>query len=526
MVNATTKHIGSSIKKEREKEYEKKKKKNKPLNEIHDIFLTYYAGNVLYSPALNRYLVYEYERIKGLWTQMSEHKMRQYIYATLTEMKDNLLPNGFGFDVVDTLYKNMQTNLVCENWNTNPEILLFKNGALNITTNDLIEPTRDMHINRYLPYDYDENATCEKVVNWLAFTQFDDYQRVRLLQAWMRAVLTGAYHLHKFVEIVGPGKSGKSSFANLCHALVGYENATVSQLEHLEKSKFECASLVDNKLVLFNDVERYGGNVANLKAITGGDMIRSEHKYKTEGHSFRFEGMVMMTANEQIATTDATSGLARRRLTIPFDRPFKGSAREQKVLIEARKDGAHGEFASEIPGVINWVLSMPQQEMEDYLIQTHQHVDYYKKQNTQQMTRANPIIDWLHYNIIFVPYNDVYIGQAKPAAKDNSTFYAFADRKLYANYCEYCRNNNVGAQARSRFEANLMDILNHQLNINAIKNAGRQTSIKNIMIRPPYTTNDVNLHQYIEYPSIVDVSQDPNTQLCRELYGDFNLRFR
>jgi P4 family phage/plasmid primase-like protien len=501
-------------------------KKNRPVNEIHDMFMAYYAGNVRFSPALNRYLVYEHERIKGLWSPLSEHQMKQYIYSTLSEMKEVFLPNGFGFDLVETLYKNMQASLIQDQWNVAPEVLLFKNGAINTNNNELMEPTRDMYINRCLPYDYDKDATCEKVVTWLGFTQFDDYQRVRLLQAWLRAVLTGAYHLHKFVEIVGPGKSGKSSFANLCHALVGYENATVSQLEHLEKSKFECASLVDNKLVLFNDVERYGGNVANLKAITGGDMIRSEHKYKTEGQSFRFEGMVMITANEQIATTDATSGLARRRLTIPFDRPFRGTAREQKILIEARKDGAYGEFAPEIPGVISWVLSMTEQEMEDYLIHTHEHVDYYKKQNAQQMTRANPIIDWLHHNIIFVPYNDVYVGQAKPAAKDSSTFYAFADRRLYANYCEYCRNNNVGAQSRSRFESNIMDILNHQLNINVRKNPGRQVSIKNMMIRPPHTTNDVNLHQYTDYPSIVEVSQDPNAQLYRELYGDFDLRFR
>ena len=111
MVNPS---VNNSTRKENEKQFGAKPKKNLPLNEIHDIFLSYYAGNVLFSPALNKYLVYEYERIKGLWTQMSEHKMRQYIYSTLTEMKDKLLPNGFGFDIVDSLYKNMQTNLVCE----------------------------------------------------------------------------------------------------------------------------------------------------------------------------------------------------------------------------------------------------------------------------------------------------------------------------------------------------------------------------------------------------------------------------
>ena len=102
----------------------------------------------------------------------------------------------------------------------------------------------------------------------------------------------------------------------------------------------------------------------------------------------------------------------------------------------------------------------------------------------------------------------------------------FENAESFEQIESFTRNNNVGAQSRSRFESNIMDILNHQLNINVRKNPGRQVSIKNMMIRPPHTTNDVNLHQYTDYPSIVEVSQDPNAQLYRELYGDFDLRFR
>ena len=72
--------------------------------------------------------------------------------------------------------------------------------------------------------------------------------------------------IQKFVEIVGPGKSGKSTYANLAHALVGDDNAMISSLEHLEKNRFETANLYKKKLLLFNDVERYGGSVSVLKS--------------------------------------------------------------------------------------------------------------------------------------------------------------------------------------------------------------------------------------------------------------------
>jgi len=95
-------------------------------------------------------------------------------------------------------------------------------------------------------------------------------------------------------------------------------------LEHLEKNRFETSNLYKKKLLLFNDVERYGGSVSVLKALTGGDLIRNEQKFQTDAQKpFKFGGLVMITANEPIQTTDPTSGLARRRLTIPFNNPLR-----------------------------------------------------------------------------------------------------------------------------------------------------------------------------------------------------------
>ena len=217
-----------------------------------------------------------------------------------------------------------------------------------------------MCLTQQLPYDYDPGATCEPIIQWLKETQDGNWGRVQVLRAWLRAVLLSASDIQKFVEIVGPGKSGKSTYANLAHALVGDDNAMISTLEHLEKNRFETANLFKKKLLLFNDVERYGGSVSVLKAITGRDLIRNERKFQTSSQTpFKFDGLVMITANEPIQTTDPTSGLARRRLTIPFDRPFKGSSAEQKTLIDMDDRGEpFGVFASMLPGLVNWLLQM------------------------------------------------------------------------------------------------------------------------------------------------------------------------
>ena len=224
---------------------------------------------------------------------------------------------------------------------------------------------------------------------------------------------------------------------------------------------------------------------------------------------------MLISANEQIATTDATSGLARRRLTVPFDRVFRGSAKEQTTLVEVLQNGhIVGKFAKELPGLVNWLLEMSTEEMESYLLETNERVKYFKEHSVKQLTRANPIIDWLNQNIIFVPQNKVMIGDAKPAGKDSLTFYANADRKLYANYCEFSRNNNVGAQSRSRFEANLIDILQNQLNVNVSKTNNRTVSLFNVKIRQFEVDN--------YHPSIVELSLNPDSYV--EIYGKIQVK--
>ena len=213
-------------------------------------------------------------------------------------------------------------------WYESNDLLLFTNGILVVETRELLPFSRELHITQQLPYDYDPGATCEPIIKWLKNAQDNNWERVQVLRAWLRAVLLSNSEIQKFVEIVGPGKSGKSTYSNLAHALVGDDNAMISSLEHLEKNRFETANLYKKKLLLFNDVERYGGSVSVLKAITGRDLIRNERKFQAGSQKpFKFNGLVMITANEPIQTTDPTSGLARRRLTIPFDRPDRKSTR-------------------------------------------------------------------------------------------------------------------------------------------------------------------------------------------------------
>ncbi len=53
-----------------------------------------------------------------------------------------------------------------------------------------------------------------------------------------------------------------------------------------------------------------------LKAMTGQDPLRLERKNQQQEGSFIYEGQTLMMSNERLATTDYSSGIERRRMTV------------------------------------------------------------------------------------------------------------------------------------------------------------------------------------------------------------------
>jgi phage/plasmid-associated DNA primase len=487
--------------------------RNPSSDVVTSILLQMYEGDLRYSQAHGAFVYYGYHS-KGLWSQLSDYEIKGDIKNKLDQVKENLLPNGYSMNLVSDVMEQLRISIIFDDWYEGNEHLLFTNGILDIETRVLMEFDREMYIPQQLPYDYDPYATCEDIIKWLKEAQNGSWGRVQVLRAWLRAVLLSNSDIQKFVEIVGPGKSGKSTYSNLAQALVGDDNAMISSLEHLEKNRFETANLYKKKLLLFNDVERYGGSVSVLKAITGRDLIRNERKFQAGSQKpFKFNGLVMITANEPIQTTDPTSGLARRRLTIPFDRPFTGSSAEQKTLIDMDDKGRpFGEFASLLPGLVNWVLDMGEVEMREYLMETTEKVPFFAKHHRDQILKSNQIMDWMQHCIVFDPGISTPIGLAKHSPGGSANIYTNWDKYLYASYCEFSRASNGNILGRSRFESLLMDVCVHQLGLNVYQTKNKDgMRVVNIAAR-------TSSNKYDEYPSLIEVGL--NKEEWKTFYGD------
>lgn len=482
------------------------KTKNKSASEISNVLLTIYKGNLRFSIPHGQFFMYQRERA-GLWSPIMKVEMMGDIRDKLQSFGvSDLIPQGFTARFLTDVYEQLQATLCMKEWYEGNKYLLFTNGVLDVDTRELLPFKRELYLTQQIPYAYNPAATCEPIVKWLKHTQFDNWQRTQVLRAWLRATLLSTYEIQKFIEIVGPGKSGKSTYANLAVALVGKKNVYSTDFENLEKNRFEAASYMGKKLLLFQDADRWGGSVSRLKAITGNDWIRAERKYQNENYEpFQFKGLVIVTANEAIQSTDYTSGLARRRLTVPFDRPFTGGSSEQRDLIKFNTKGEpQGEFAALLPGLVNWLLDMTETEMREYLMETNQKVEFFKKYSHTQNLRSNSILDWMEHRVVYEPGVSAAVGFVKPAPQGSSHLYTNQNIWLYASYAEFCKQCNVNVMSRNRFEPLFLDICRHQLNLNVYsKRNTKGMRVFNVVVRDSDP-------KYENYPSAVTVAANPD----------------
>jgi putative DNA primase/helicase len=271
------------------------------------------------------------------------------------------------------------------------------------------------------------------------------------------------------LEVIGPGGRGKSTFANLCCALVGSGNYASTTLVQLEQSRFELSAIKNKRLTLINDSERYGGSAQTFKALTGGDSLRYEEKLKSIGEPFVYTGMVMVCANEPIQTTDNTSGLSRRRLTIEFNRPLYTLSSEAKDMIKIEGGKVSGIWRNHLPGLVNWVLQMDEQEMRRYLLDTQELVPALKKVRNNILINSNNLIEWLQSECVADGDHVSAVGKKIPAPKAEpgavSERYCYSSTHLYPSYCAYAEDTGSKAVGQKRFINLLLDCCRDQLGL-------------------------------------------------------------
>ena len=437
-----------------------------------------------YDPKFDTFMFYQ--RSKGTWRREEfKHEYRHFVQDLF--LRENIpTPGGFTSHLLSDVVTLTQAYITHTYWDDDEDQLAFRNGVLEISTGDFLEHNLEHYLTWGLDFDYDPNADPGPIIQWLTRTQYGDDSRVQVLRAWLKACLVGQGHeLQRFLEVIGPGGRGKSTFANLCCALVGNGNYASSTLNQLEQSRFEIASTKGKRLTLINDSERYGGSAQIFKALTGGDNLRFEEKNKNVGEPFVYTGMVMVCANEPIQTTDNTSGLTRRRLTIEFNRPLYEKNSEAKEMIKLDNGIVKGLWKNYLPGLVNWVLEMKTEEMREYLLDTYEKVKSLKKVRNEILLNSNNLVEWLQSEVVYDINSVSSVGKKIPAAKDSKERYCNSSYHLYASYCSFCEDTGSKPVGQKRFIALLLDCCKNQLELKEVRQFSKQGKpfIKGLVVR-------------------------------------------
>ncbi len=193
----------------------------------------------------------------------------------------------------------------------------FRNGVLD-TRSGIFSPHSKSHWLRTLcDVDFTPPVEGETLKThapnfwrWLDRAASGNPTKRDVILAALFMVLANRYDWQLFLEVTGPGGSGKSILAEIATMLAGEDNATSADIDTLEDPR-KRASLIGFSLIRLPDQEKWSGDGAGLKAITGGDAVSVDPKYQNP-YSTHIPAVILAVNNNPMRFTDRSGGVSRR----------------------------------------------------------------------------------------------------------------------------------------------------------------------------------------------------------------------
>lgn len=204
---------------------------------------------------------------------------------------------------------------------SNAKLIAFKNGVLDIETNEFLEFSPDYIITNKINFDYNPNAysqITDKVLNKLAC---DDDQIRQLLEEVIGYVLYRRNELRKAFILLGDKANGKSTYLDMIKTMLGDENTAALDLKELG-DRFKTAELFGKLANIGDDIgDEFIPNPAVFKKLTSGDRLNAERKGQ-DPFDFNNYAKFLFSANNIPRIKDKSGAVLSRLIIIPFNATF------------------------------------------------------------------------------------------------------------------------------------------------------------------------------------------------------------
>lgn len=303
----------------------------------------------------------------------------------------------------------------------------FRNGVLD-TQSGLFSPHSKSHWLRTL-CDVDftppvEGETLETHApnfwRWLDRAASGNPTKRDVILAALFMVLANRYDWQLFLEVTGPGGSGKSILAEIATMLAGEDNATSADIDTLEDPR-KRASLIGFSLIRLPDQEKWSGDGAGLKAITGGDAVSVDPKYQNP-YSTHIPAVILAVNNNPMRFTDRSGGVSRRRVIIHFP---------EQIAPEERDPQLRDKIARELAVIVRQLMQKFSDPMTARaLLQSQQNSD----EALSIKRDADPTFDFCGYLEMLPQTNGMFMGNASIIPRNYRKY-------LYHAYLAYMEAN-------------------------------------------------------------------------------------
>ena len=244
--------------------------------------------------------------------------------------------------------------------------------------------------------------------------------------------------------------------------VVGERNTWIGNLEDLTASD-KVADLQTKRLAVFDDQEKYTGNLSNFRSLTGGGKISGRQLYKS-AVDFRFSGLALITSNQPCFPASGLSWLKRRIIQEGFEyTPIK------------RNPHLERELEPELSAFTQYLLSIPVTEIERILAQEESGIN---GTFWADRVRADPMASWVNDCSIHDADAKTAIGADKDEWKDAD--YVAAQSTLFGSYNNYCRRAGYSAKGKNNFSADLVELCREVLDW---KDVAKQRSAAGMAIK-------------------------------------------